>query len=146
MLIREMAYEDLQQVEQIEKESFSMPWSQQGFKDALELEDTQLMVIEQDGKIIGYTCMYISFNEGEITNVAVSKELRGLGLGKELMKATLDNAVNRNVDRVVLEVRVSNQSAIGLYKSMGYEELGIRKNFYEHPKEDALIMAWEKNK
>ena len=140
MLVRRMAEEDTAKVARIEKECFSQPWSQQGFIDALKGSDNILVVAEKNGEIYGYVCMYVSFEEGEITNVAVSEQYRNKGVGRLLMQAIEREAEANGVERIVLEVRVSNNSAISLYKSMNYRELGIRKNFYEQPVEDACIM------
>lgn len=129
MLIRRMAEEDTAKVAQIEKECFSQPWSQQGFIEALKGTDNILVVAEENGEIYGYVCMYVSFEEGEITNVAVSEQYRNKGVGRLLMQGIEREAKANGVERIVLEVRVSNNSAISLYKSMNYRELGIRKNF-----------------
>lgn len=143
MLVRTMQKEDIKKVAEIEKASFSKPWSEKGFEDALDMNDTMLLVIEDDNMVIGYTCMYISFEEGEITNVAIEEKSRGRGLSKALMETTIAEAKKRGVTRIVLEVRKSNAPAIGLYEKMGFASLGIRKNFYEMPLEDAVIMSFE---
>ena len=93
--------------------------------------------------IIGYVGMYISFEEGEITNVAVAEVLRKNGVGEALMKRLLADAQKLGMTRIVLEVRVSNAPAIRLYEKCGFKEIGIRKGFYDFPKEDGSIMVWE---
>ena len=116
MLVRRMAEEDTAKVARIEKECFSQPWSQQGFIDALKGSDNILVVAEENGEIYGYVCMYVSFEEGEITNVAVSEQYRNKGVGRLLMQTIEREAEANGVERIVLEVRVSNNSAISLYK------------------------------
>lgn len=139
MIIRRMTFEDVKSVAQIEAECFSMPWSENGFEDSLAREDTVFLVCVDEG-VVGYIGMYLSFEEGEITNVAVTPSYRQRGCGNLLIEAVKKEAKARNAECVILEVRVSNEPAISLYKKNGFEEIGIRKNFYEHPKEDAIIM------
>ena len=139
MLIRRMTIEDIQAVVEIEKKCFSLPWSEKSFEDSISREDTIFLVCEE-GSITGYIGMYISFDEASITNVAVSPEFRKRGYGEQLVAEAKLTAKEANAESIFLEVRVSNEPAISLYKKMGFEELGIRKKFYEHPVEDAIIM------
>lgn len=141
--IRPMTEEDLLQVETIEQESFSLPWSFDAFKSTLDREDTLYLVAEEESVILGYCGMYISFDEGEIPNVAVKKEFRSQGIGEVMMNELLSRAGERGVCSAFLEVRKSNEAAKRLYEKLGFEEAGIRKNFYEFPKEDAVIM-WKR--
>jgi len=139
MLIRRMTIEDIQAVVEIEKKCFSSPWSEKSFQDSISRKDTIFLVCEE-GSITGYIGMYISFDEASITNVAVSPEFRKRGYGEQLVAEAKLAAKEANAENIFLEVRVSNEPAISLYKKMGFEELGIRKKFYEHPVEDAIIM------
>lgn len=141
MLIRKMTNEDIEEVWKIEKLSFSMPWSQNGFKEALSMKDNILLVAEEEGVIKGYACTYVSFDEGELTNIAVLPNARNTGVAKLLISTLKLEALKKGVSRIVLEVRVSNESARHVYKQFGFDELGIRKNFYEQPVEDAMIMS-----
>lgn len=142
MLIRPMEDGDVDSVHRIECECFSMPWSRQGFLDALKMEQNIMLVAEEDGIVYGYACTYVSFDEGELTNIAVDKSMRGNGIGQQIIKEIQQISSQTGVDRIVLEARVSNHAAIGLYKKMGFAELGIRKNFYEQPVEDAMILSY----
>ena len=139
MIIRKMTLEDVKTVAQIEKECFSLPWSEASFEDSLAREDTVFLVCE-DLDVVGYIGMYLSFEEGEITNVAVTPSYRQRGCGNLLIQAIKEEAKAREAECVILEVRVSNAPAISLYKKHGFEEIGIRKNFYQNPSEDAIIM------
>jgi ribosomal-protein-alanine N-acetyltransferase len=142
-----MTPEDVALVSEIERQSFSTPWSRQGFLDALAQECTDFFVAEEsDDGIAGYVGMYVSLDEGEITNVAVKPDLRGKGIAKALLKELLSYAKSHGITRIVLEVRVSNVAAIGLYEGFGFEIIGTRKNFYEFPREDAHIMVWGEEK
>jgi ribosomal-protein-alanine N-acetyltransferase len=85
--------------------------------------------------------MYISCDEGEIVNVAVLPQARRMGVGDALMEESSRRASLKNVQQIVLEVRVSNEAAIRLYEKHGYVRCGIRRGFYELPKEDAYIMV-----
>lgn len=160
MLIRKMTMEDIRQVVEIEAQCFSLPWSQTSFEDSLKRDDTVFLVCEQnksdklltklqnntnpvDKIIIGYIGMYLSFEEGEITNVAVLPSARKQGIGERLIKEMKKVALQQKIERIVLEVRVSNQPAINLYEKNDFRSIGIRKNFYEKPVEDANIMVCE---
>ena len=84
-----------------------------------------------------------SFEEGEITNVAVATAKQNLGIGRTMMEELLRQARERGITHLFLEVRVSNEKAIRLYRSLGFENCGIRKDFYEMPREDGMIMVLE---
>ena len=140
--IRRMQAKDTDAVAALEKEIFSQPWSSQGFLDAINLDNTVFLVAEEENTIIGYVGMYLSVDEGEITNVAVSPEMRCHGIGGMLLAEAKKEAESRSVGRIVLEVRCSNDSAIRLYERNGFVNHGVRKGFYELPKEDAYIMIY----
>lgn len=140
MLIREMKEEDLSQVAEIERSCFTRPWSEQGFRDSIALDYTSFLVAEEKEQIAGYIGMYVSFEEGEITNVAVAPDEQGRGIGQSLVQKIIEIGREKNLERIILEVRMSNASAIHVYEKQGFEDAGIRKNFYEKPKEDARIM------
>lgn len=155
MMIRRMTECDVPQVAGIEKAAFSQPWSENAFLESLANKNTYFLVAEEhvanscgnEGTvIIGYVCMYVSFEEGEITNVAVADAFRKNGVGEALMKRLLSDAKNLAVTRIILEVRAGNTPAIGLYVKCGFKKIGIRKGFYDCPKEDADIMVWEAEK
>ena len=110
--------------------------------DSLSLPNTVFLVAEENNKILGYIGMYLSIDEGEITNVAVSPEMRCHGIGGMLLAEAKKEAESRSVGRIVLEVRCSNDSAIRLYERNGFVNYGVRKGFYELPKEDAYIMIY----
>lgn len=140
--IRTMTAEDVDAVATLEAQIFSQPWSRQGFLDAIELADTVFLVAEENAEIAGYIGMYVCLDEGEITNVAVSEDVRRRGIGGMLIRAIQKEAVQREVRQIVLEVRVSNEHAIRLYEHTGFVKQGVRKGFYDLPKEDAYIMIY----
>lgn len=142
IVIAKMEDKDIPEVASIEARVFSMPWSEQGFADALK-QDTIFVTAKQDERVIGYCGMYCSFEEGEITNVAVLPEVQNHGIGKKIISVLLRAAQEKNISRIVLEVRVSNTPAIRLYEGFEFQKAGIRKGFYEKPREDAAIMILE---
>ena len=138
--IRRMEEKDLMQVAGIEAASISPPWSEKGFRDAIALQHTIFLVAENEGEIVGYCGCYQSLEEAEITNVAVRTDLRGHGIARKLLERLMEIGKEQGAFAFTLEVRVSNLPAIHLYESLGFESVGIRKNFYDRPKEDAMIM------
>lgn len=142
LTIRRMKNEDTEAVSNMEKEIFSQPWSCQGFLDALAADNVIFLVAEVEGRIAGYCGMYCALDEGEITNVAVDEEFRNCGIGKQLMQRLLLEAKKADITNIILEVRVSNASAIHLYETIGFAIQGIRKGFYECPKEDGYVMTF----
>ena len=137
-----MTEEDCKKAAELEKEIFSQPWSEQGFLDALAREENIFLVAEEAGELCGYLGMYQSLDEGEITNVAVKAEKRNAGIGFLLIQAVIEAAKQQQINQIILEVRVSNASAIHLYEKCGFINCGIRKGFYDFPKEDAYIMIY----
>ena len=140
-IIRPMEVSDTEQVELIEKQIFSIPWSQKSFEDACQSNDNIYLVCEMNGQIAGYCGLWTVLGEGNITNMAVSGGLRRLGIAEALMKEMEKRGMSKNVVTYFLEVRKSNEAAVNLYKKMGYVQIGVRKNFYEKPVEDALVMS-----
>lgn len=140
MIIRPMRPDDIPAVAEIERACFSQPWSEQGFLDGM--KDAVFLVAEED-HIAGYIGMYQMPPEGEITNVAVAADDRNKGYGKALVNKMQQWAVEHGINRIVLEVRAGNAGAIHVYESLGFCRLGVRKNFYQFPKEDADIMEWK---
>ena len=139
MRIRQMTAEDIPAVAQIEKECFSQPWSEQGFLDGMK---DAIFFVAEDPQIAGYIGMYRMPPEGEITNVAVTRKMRKKGCGRELLLRMQQWAEKHGIDRIVLEVRSGNEPAIHLYRTCGFEKIGVRKNFYQFPREDADIMEF----
>ena len=130
----------------IEAGSFSEPWSLATF-EALFFPPTPtavtLAAVTGEGKLAAYAGAQVLFDEAEILNIAVAPEYRRRGLARALMTA-LDRAfVQRGVSRAYLEVRRSNLPAHTLYLSLGYREIGVRRNYYTSPVEDAIVMVKE---
>lgn len=124
---------------EIEKECFSVPWSLNSIDGFLNNKDAICIVAKTD-KVIGYVGMYDVSGDGDITNVAVSQQYRNLGVASMLIDALIKEAQKRSISKLMLEVRQSNSPAINLYKKFGFVEVGTRKNYYTNPKEDAILM------
>lgn len=134
---------DLVEVARIEKELFSQPWSNQAFKESLSLEHVLFLVAKSEEELVGYCVLYQALDEGEITNVGVKNSAQNTGMGNLLMEALKEKAQQNHVKTLFLEVRISNQPAIHLYEKNGFKTIGVRKNFYEEPLEDAYVMKCE---
>ncbi len=139
--IREMTAEDVDAVHEIELASFSVPWSKSLFLEVLAADaNDKLYVAESGGIIAGYIDLWCVLDEATVANIAVSEEFRRQGIAAALMEYTLEAAKNSGMMSVTLEVRASNEPAIKLYEQFGFKSAGIRPNYYEKPKEDAIIM------
>lgn len=143
MSIRSMTNEDILVVQTIENQCFSDPWSEDNFRTSLDNEAALFLVMESEKQVVAYCGLYQALDEGEIVRVATRPESRGRGYGHQLVEALISQARERQVTRFVLEVRKSNLPALKLYQGLGFLTVGQRKNFYERPKEDAVIMVLE---
>ena len=140
IIIRKMQPEDLAEVCKIEKDNFSLPWSEKSFLESMEREDTVFLVALEDEDVAGYIGCYCIAGAGEITNVAVKASHRRKGIGGKLLQKLYEEGISLDTQEYFLEVRASNEAAIGLYLRQGFVKEGIRKNFYEKPVENAVIM------
>lgn len=138
--IRQMEIEDIDEVAAIEESLFSASWSPAGFFSFLLRDDTLFLVAEEEGGIIGYCGVVMVLDEGDITNVAVSVNHQGRGIGRQLVEAMIAKALERGVEHLHLEVRQSNERARTLYQKLGFQEVGLRKGYYEAPAEDGILM------
>lgn len=144
MTFREMLVEDLDQVVEIEKSLFSVPWTKEGFFTFLIKEENMFFVVEEKGKILGYCSMQTVLDEGDILNVAVRRERQKEGIGYFLVDSMLMMAEARGIRTVHLEVREGNDTARRLYQRLGFAEDGLRKNYYTDPLENAVLMTRRK--
>jgi ribosomal-protein-alanine N-acetyltransferase len=133
--------EHIPQIVEIENASFSVPWSEQSFIAELEAEGCIFLTAVEEGKVLGFCILRPFMDEGEIFNIAVAESARGCGTGEALLTAAMSEGFVVGVRRLFLEVRESNLPAIGLYKKLGFETVGVRKNYYESPRENAVLMA-----
>ena len=139
--LRPMQEQHLDQVVQIELATFSRPWSRQSFLDELKNQFARYLVgITAKGQVAGYGGMWLIFEDAQITNVAVSPDMRGNNVGKLLLLGLIQEASLYGCRKISLEVAVSNVTARSLYESYGFVVGGLRKKYYDHNGEDALIM------
>lgn len=139
-----MNADHLDQVAELERICFSTPWSRNMLAEELENALSAFLVTLDDGdNVVGYAGLQVILDEGSITNVAVRPDCRRQGIAGKLLQVFLDFAQGNHLAFLTLEVRASNYDAIALYGSRGFREAGRRKNYYEHPREDAIIMTKE---
>ena len=139
-----MNADHLDEVAELERICFSAPWSRNMLAEELDNACSAFLVAEDDaGKVVGYAGLQVILDEGYITNVAVRPECRRNGIAGKLLQVFLDFGQANHLAFLTLEVRASNYDAIALYGSRGFRSVGRRKNYYEHPKEDAIIMTKE---
>ena len=142
MIIREATDTDISEIFEIEKECFTSPWPYEDFEYEVENEDSFFTVAVIDDLIVGFCIIRRTGDDGEITNIAVRKSHRGIGVGEKLLKSALDHVRDMKFQLVFLEVRQSNLAAIKLYEKYGFDHLSIRKGYYTEPDEDAITMVF----
>ena len=138
-----MAAEHLNEVAALELACFSRPWSRQMLAEELDNECAAFLVAEDaaTGEAVGYAGLLVAADEGYITNVAVDPSRRRQGVAAQLLQVFDDFAKGNRLAFLTLEVRPSNAAAIALYRGFGFREVGRRRNYYDLPKEDALILT-----
>ena len=132
---------DIEEVLKIENECFSEPWSENSFKNSIKSGSNYFICAKFDSKIVGYSGMYWVLDEGYIYNLAVDKNFRRWGIASNLILNLFNHSKNINLKLLSLEVRESNKAAKSLYRKLGFEFVGVRKNFYSFPTENAIIMT-----
>lgn len=137
---RVMEEGDLDGVMEVEAASFSVPWSKTAFQDELNNPLAFYLIALVNEKVIGYAGAWIIFDEAHITNVAVLPAWREMGVGMRMMRAFMEQARLKGARSMTLEVRESNIAARQMYQKIGFTVCGERKNYYDSPKENALIM------
>lgn len=138
--VRPLEVRDLPRVLEIERASFSTPWQENTFERLLSREDSDLLAAVRDEGLIGYAVCWTVADQAELGNVAVAPEARGGGVGGALVRAVLERVVRRGARECFLEVRESNTGAQTLYRRLGFQAVGRRRNYYSLPQEDALVM------
>lgn len=147
LTIREMTIDDVDQVCVLEEMAFSMPWHKESFIEMIENKDALYLVVEEaeaPGKVIACCGLLSIVGEGDITNVVVHPDAREKGIGYRMLTELLVRGEKEfGIKEYTLEVRQSNIGAIRLYEKLGFLQEGVRKNFYEAPVENAVIM-WKR--
>ncbi|WP_121610229.1 ribosomal protein S18-alanine N-acetyltransferase [Mesobacillus foraminis] len=138
---RAMELKDIDRIHEIETKSFATPWSKEAFHNELTMNKFALYtVIEVGNEVAGYCGAWVVIDEVHITNIALLPEYRGMRLGEALLQKVMDLVKELGAKTMTLEVRVSNLVAQSLYRKLGFQEGGIRKQYYTDNLEDALVM------
>ena len=140
MWIRPMLVSDMEAIKQLEKDIFGDAWSENNIKDSIESKFDYCVVIEEGYRVLAYIIFRVNEDEAELFRIATDKQYRGLGCGHKLMNFMISNLRDMKVKKVFLEVRCQNKDAIRLYEDYGFKKLGIRKEYYNNPTDDALLM------
>ncbi len=143
--IRPLQEADLPEVAAIERETYPLPWSLPCFRNELSRRYSHLegLTEKATGRLVGYVCYWVLYNEMHVLNLAVRPGWRGRGLGRMLLAHSLEAARAQGATLVSLEVRASNTVAINLYRSVGFRPVGVRPRYYSPEQEDALLMQLE---
>ena len=140
-----MNKDHVSQIAQLEAQCFSDPWSEKSIASELENPLSLWLVAEENGQVFGYVGSQTVLDESDMMNVAVDPRFRRQGIARALIETLIAELAKMGSRCLRLEVRVSNENARALYERMGFRQLGLRKNYYHNPKEDALILGkeWE---
>ncbi|NUO63371.1 MAG: ribosomal protein S18-alanine N-acetyltransferase [Gemmatimonadaceae bacterium] len=141
--IRRATRDDVPRVVEIERSSFSDPWTPGAFRSAADEERLDFLVAEHEGRVVGYSVSWGVVDQAELANLAVAADARGLGIGGQLLDAAMALAREAGCESMHLEVRESNVAARALYGSRGFAEVGRRRRYYRAPVEDALVLRAE---
>ena len=153
VILSPMQERDLDEVLTLEQASFTEPWTRKMFLGELRGNAFATNVVAREGEgnfwagiaagtLLGYIMFWVVFEELHVMNLAVRPEARRRGLGTELVRHALSVGAERGVRTALLEVRASNQAAIAMYEDLGFARKSVRKGYYDHPREDAVIMMF----
>ncbi len=142
MKFREMLASDMDQVLTIERNAYSHPWTEGSFRDSLAGND-EIWLLETEGAILGHGVISVAVGEAHLLNICVSVDSQRQGLGRLILHYLLTRSEGLGADIMFLEVRESNSSALALYHSEGYQQIGVRKNYYPlgREREHAVVMS-----
>ena len=135
-----MLLSDVEAIRSLESDIFSDAWSENNIKDSIESKFDYCVVIEEDYRVLAYIIFRVNMDEAELFRIATDKNSRNVGFAHELMDFMISNLRDMKVKKVFLEVRCQNKDAIRLYEEYGFKKLGIRKEYYHDPIDDALLM------
>ena len=141
--VHKISENDIEAVAALEAEIFSDAWSEKSIKETYEQKNATILGAFKEDTLIGYVIFYYVLDEGEIARIAVSTSHRRQGVADKIFAGLLQFCAEKEIARVLLDVRESNEAAIAFYRKCGFTEDGIRKNFYDNPKENALLMSMD---
>ncbi len=139
--IQDVREEQLDQIEQLEQLCFSVPWTRDALRRQLPDDNHVFLAATDGGRVLGYVGMMFVLDEGYISNVAVAPAFRRRGIADALIAELLRRADALSLSFVTLEVREHNIPAISLYENNGFVRVGLRKNYYQKPCENAVLMT-----
>ncbi|AFS77349.1 ribosomal-protein-alanine acetyltransferase RimI [Gottschalkia acidurici 9a] len=140
IIVKEMSYEDIDGVVEVENMSFVTPWSKESFENELKNKLAVYVVAKDDDRVVAYGGVWLIIDEGHVTNIAVHTQYRGKEIGSLILDELIRLCKQKNMTSMTLEVRKSNEAAKNLYKKFNFEEIGIRPKYYSDNNEDAIIM------
>lgn len=143
VIFRPMTERDTAAAAEIEAASSREPWSQKAYADALSDKNAYYLVAELDGQVVGCCGFWQSFEDADICNVVVAEGFRRQKIAEGMLKTLMEAGNARGVLHFTLEVRTGNTAAVRLYEKLGFVTEGVRKGFYQNPREDARIM-WKR--
>lgn len=139
-MVRKIKKSDIEQIYEIEKNCFSQCWSKASIEQSLDIENNIMLCVQIDNTVCGYIFADFVLDEVNLNRIAVHGDYRKKGIATKLLNALFDNTADF-AQKIMLEVRKSNTAAISLYEKNGFKIDGIRKNFYQAPIEDAVLMT-----
>ncbi|MBQ9334044.1 MAG: ribosomal protein S18-alanine N-acetyltransferase [Lachnospiraceae bacterium] len=142
IIYRTITADDIDEASELEQSSFADPWPRSAFEEIVDKRDADYYLAEDEetGRLVGGCVVFRIIDEGDIMNVAVNRDYRGRGIATGLIRYAMERNEEMGIRDFTLEVRVSNAPAIRVYEKCGFESAGIRPGFYDHPKEDGLVM------
>lgn len=141
--VREICENEIESLAELEKLCFPDPWSAKGILETFKQNHSVILAGWQDEKLVGYVIFYYVLDEGEIARIAVDPSCRRTGAATGIFAELLKVCEEKNIIRLMLDVRESNEAAIAFYRKCGFTEDGIRKRFYTDPIENAVLMSMD---
>ncbi len=140
--IRAMRQEDVPDVAALEQAAYEFPWSAGIFRDCL-LAGYTAVILETEGEVMGYAVMSVAAGEAHLLNLCLALHFRRRGIGRRLLQHMLELAMQAGAERLFLEVRPSNREAMRLYRTAGFDVIGVRRGYYRAPggNEDAVVLV-----
>jgi len=132
--------DNIDEMLKIEKKSFASHWNRQTFLDEFSADNGHYVVSKENGRIVGYSGFRYVLDEGHITTLAVHPKFRKKGVGTKIIERLIADAKAKGLKKLFLEVRQSNSPAQKIYKRWGFKVIDRRREYYQHPVEDALVM------
>lgn len=141
LVVRNAIETDIDAIAMLESVTFSDAWTTEGIYDAFCQKQAFIVSAEKDGKVIGYCIVYFVLDEAEVARIAVDASCRRQGVGRELLDCVQQMCHEKAISHLLLDVRESNDTARAFYRDYGFGIDGVRKNFYDSPKENAVLMS-----